>query len=80
MQNLLRQIRRNLRKPLIFGLCGAGGYLVAAIALGEVFLTVTERPPIVEQNPQSVLMLIDTKSCYNKASKDEEIKCPRKLT
>jgi len=26
------------------------------------------------------LPAIDTKSCYNKTSKDEEIKCPRKLT
>jgi hypothetical protein len=24
--------------------------------------------------------LLNTKSCYNKTSKDEEIKCPRKLT
>jgi Ca-activated chloride channel family protein len=74
MQNLLGQIRRNLRKPLIFGLCGAGGCLVAAIALGEVFLTVTERPPIVEQNPQSVVMLIDTSGSMNDDNKLQEAK------
>ena len=74
MQNLFGQIRRNLRKLLIFGLCGAGGCLVAAIALGEVFLTVTERPPIVEQNPQSVVMLIDTSGSMNDDNKLQEAK------
>jgi len=37
MQNLLRQLRRNRKKPLIFGLFGAAGCLVTEISLSEVY-------------------------------------------
>jgi Ca-activated chloride channel homolog len=74
MQNLLGQLRRNLRKPLIFGLCGAAGCLIAAIALGEVYLNATERPnPFSVRKPQTVLLLIDTSNSMEEDNRLEKV-------
>ena len=53
-------LKQKLRKPILFGTCGATGCLVAASVLGEIFLKLTQPPPLVQRQPQSVLLLIDT--------------------
>jgi hypothetical protein len=37
-------------------------------------------PQLSFRFPRLIAQMNDIKSCYNKTSKDEEIKCPRKLT
>ncbi|MDJ0742166.1 MAG: VWA domain-containing protein [Xenococcaceae cyanobacterium MO_167.B27] len=59
MNQLLRRLRRKLSKPLLFGLYGAIGCLIAALLLGELLLYLTKLPPTIEQSPQAVVLLID---------------------
>jgi Ca-activated chloride channel family protein len=59
MNQLLRRLRRKLSKPLLFGLYGAIGCLIAALLLGELLLFLTKLPPTIEQSPQAVVLLID---------------------
>jgi Ca-activated chloride channel homolog len=47
------------RKPLLFGLCGAIGCLLAALLLGEPLLYFTKLPPSTEKPSQAVAVLID---------------------
>lgn len=60
MQNLFRNLRQN--KPLLFGLYGAIGCLIAAILLGEPLLALTKLPPSppAQKAPQAIVLLIDT--------------------
>ncbi|MEB3827024.1 vWA domain-containing protein [Phormidium sp. CCY1219] len=58
--NLYRTFTEKLRKPLVFGLFGGTGCLVAATILGEVWLWLTHRPP--GREPQAVVLAIDTSS------------------
>ena len=51
---MIQQVRSKLRKPLLFGLCGAIGCLLMA-TVGEVFLELTKKSP-----SQDILMVIDT--------------------
>ncbi|MBC1239862.1 VWA domain-containing protein [Nostoc sp. 2RC] len=60
MQNLFRQLRAN--KPLLFGIYGAIGCLIAAILLGEPLLALTKLAPSSQQTPQAIVLLIDTSS------------------
>lgn len=59
MNQLLRKLRRKLSKPLLFGLYGATGCLVAALLLGELFLSLTKLPPAIVSSPQAIVLLID---------------------
>ena len=56
MTNLFQSLQKNLRKPLLFGVCGALGCLVAAAVFGEPFWELTKR----EKPSQTILLLIDT--------------------
>ncbi|MDK2409639.1 VWA domain-containing protein [Aphanizomenon sp. PH219] len=60
MQNIFRNLRQN--KPLLFGLYGAIGCLIAAILLGEPLLALTKLPPSppTQKAPQAIVLLIDT--------------------
>ena len=60
MQNIFRNLRQN--KPLLFGLYGAIGCLIAAILLGEPLLALTKLPPspATQKAPQAIVLLIDT--------------------
>jgi Ca-activated chloride channel family protein len=60
MVNLFRRLRRTASKPLLFGLYGALGCLIAALLLGEPLLALTKLPPSKEKIPQAVALLIDT--------------------
>lgn len=60
MGNLFRRLRRTASKPLLFGLYGALGCLIAALLLGETLLALTKLPPSTEKMPQAVALLIDT--------------------
>ena len=51
---MLSQWRSKIRKPLLFGLCGAIGCLITA-TVGEVFLELTKK-----NQSQAILMVIDT--------------------
>lgn len=76
MQNYrwLRQLQQKLKKPFLFGLCGAAGCLIAAIALGEVYLNATERPnPFSVKKPQTVLLLIDTSNSMKEDNRLEKV-------
>ncbi len=61
MQQLFRRLRRTFSKPILFGICGAIGCLLAALLLGEPLLLLTKVPvssPISQ--PQAIVMLIDS--------------------
>ncbi|MGK7872577.1 MAG: VWA domain-containing protein [Xenococcaceae cyanobacterium] len=72
-----QQLRQKLRKPILFGVCGATGCLAAAAALGELFLQVTQPPPIIERDPQMILLLIDTSGSME-GEKLQEVKAAAK--
>ena len=76
MLQLFRQISQKSSKPLLFGLCGAIGCLISSLA-GEAFLKVTYRPPTVQpstnQQPQAVVLLIDSSGSMN-GGKIREVK------
>lgn len=60
MRNLFTSLRAN--KPLLFGIYGAIGCLIAAIFLGEPLLALTRLAPSVQQTPQAIVLLIDASS------------------
>jgi Ca-activated chloride channel homolog len=49
MKQFLRKFLRAVSKPILFGLCGAGGCLIAAIA-GEIFLAFALPPPSIQMD------------------------------
>ena len=73
MNQLLRRLRRKLNKPLLFGLYGAIGCLIAALLLGELLLYITKLPPTIERSPQAVVLLIDCSGSMN-GDKLQEVK------
>jgi Ca-activated chloride channel homolog len=73
MHNLLKTLQKKLSKPILFGIYGAIGCLLAALLLGEPFLALTKLPPSVEIENQAIVLLIDTSSSMS-GSKIEEIK------
>ena len=62
MVNLLKQLRQKVSKPILFGIYGAVGCLVAALILGEVFLHLTKLPPSTQQTDRAVMLVIDSSS------------------
>ena len=60
MLTAIQQLATRYKKPLLFGICGGLGCLLAALILGEVFLHLTKLPPSVEKAPQAIALLIDT--------------------
>ncbi len=72
MVNWLK-LKQKLRKPILFGTCGATGCFVVALVLGEIFRKSTQPPPLVKGGSQAVLLLIDTSSSMT-GSKLEEVK------
>ncbi|AFZ50009.1 vWA domain-containing protein [Dactylococcopsis salina] len=73
MGNLFRRLRRTASKPLLFGLYGALGCLIAALLLGETLLALTKLPPSKEKIPQAVALLIDTSGSMDRG-KTREVK------
>lgn len=71
MQNLFSQLRQKLSKPILFGLYGAIGCLLAAILLGEPLLAITKLSPSVQQIPQAVALLIDSSGSMSGGKLDE---------
>ncbi|NET30019.1 vWA domain-containing protein [Okeania sp. SIO1I7] len=54
----LQNFTQKLPKPILFGIFGGAGCLIAAAIFGEIWLSVTRRPPKL----QAVVLLIDTSS------------------
>lgn len=53
-------ITKKIYKPLLFGVCGGAGCLLAALIFGEIWLYLTRRPPGFLTKPQAVVLLMDT--------------------
>ena len=53
-----QNLTKKLPKPILFGIFGGAGCLIAAAIFGEMWLSLTRRPP----QPQTVILLIDTSS------------------
>lgn len=68
---ILRKWRRNLTKPVLFGLYGAMGCLIASLLLGELFLYLTKLPPSLVKQPQAVVLLIDASGSMGNGKLDE---------
>jgi len=79
MGNLFRRLRRTASKPLLFGLYGALGCLIAALLLGEPLLALTKLPPSKEKIPQAVALLIDTSGSMNGGKLREVKEAARKF-
>lgn len=74
MTNLFRNLRQKFSKPVLFGIYGAVGCLIASVLLGEVFLAVTKLPPTnVQQANHAIVLLIDSSSSMG-GSKIDEVK------
>jgi Ca-activated chloride channel family protein len=71
MQTLFNQLRQKLSKPILFGLYGAMGCLLATILLGEPLLALTKLPPSIQQTPQAVVLLIDASGSMSDGKLDE---------
>jgi len=71
MQNIFRRLRQN--KPLLFGIYGAIGCLIAAIALGEPLLALTKLNTNWQKPPQAIVLLIDVSGSMA-GNKIDEIK------
>ena len=62
MIDLLKKLRQKASKPILFGIYGAVGCLIAALVLGEIFLALTKLPPSVRQTNHAVILVIDSSS------------------
>ena len=62
MVNLLKKLRQKVSKPILFGIYGAVGCLIAAIVLGEIFLALTKLPPSTQQTNHAIVLVIDSSS------------------
>ena len=71
MANVFRSLRRTFSKPVLFGIYGAIGCLLAAILLGEVFLALTKLPPPTPQTNHAIVLLIDSSSSMGDGKLDE---------
>lgn len=75
MANFFRNLRQKFSKPVLFGIYGAVGCLIAAVLLGEVFLAFTELPPSnVPQANHAIVLLIDSSSSMGGSGKLDEVK------
>ncbi|REJ51001.1 MAG: VWA domain-containing protein [Microcystis aeruginosa DA14] len=71
MIQTLRNLRRNVGKPLLFGFYGAIGCLIAALFLGEPLLYLTRLPPTIHKNTQEIVLLIDCSGSMDGSKLDE---------
>ena len=71
MANVFRSLRRTFSKPVLFGIYGAIGCLIAAVLLGEAFLALTKLPPSVQQTNHAIVLLIDSSSSMGGGKLDE---------
>ncbi len=71
MANVFRSLRRTFSKPVLLGIYGAIGCLLAAILLGEVFLALTRLPPPEPQTNHAIVLLIDSSSSMGDGKLDE---------
>ena len=79
MVSIWRKISQKIRKPLIFALWGAGGCLLASISIGELFLRVTNPSDLELEEPQTVVLLIDTSQSMGEGDKLDQVKTAAKL-
>jgi len=73
MLTTIQQLATRYKKPLLFGVYGGLGCLLAALLFGEVFLNLTQLPPSIEKTPQAIALLIDTSGSMG-GSKLAEVK------
>lgn len=71
MFNPFKLLQKKLSKPLLFGIYGALGCLLAAILLGEFFLSYTKLPPSIQLTNQAIVLLIDSSSSMSGGKLDE---------
>jgi Ca-activated chloride channel homolog len=75
MQNLFGSLRRKLSKPVLFGVYGALGCLIAALFLGEPLLWLTRLPPSVPTPvSQAIALVIDCSGSMNNENRIGEAK------
>jgi Ca-activated chloride channel family protein len=60
MNKLFKYLKRINNKPLLFGMYGALGCLIAALLFGELFLFLMAPPPITQPSAQALVLLIDS--------------------
>lgn len=61
MGSWLNRLKQQLGKPLLFGIYGAIGCLLAAVLLGEMWLALTRLPPTpATATTHAIVLLIDT--------------------
>ncbi|MDY7008306.1 MAG: vWA domain-containing protein [Cyanobacteriota bacterium] len=63
----LQNLTQKLPKPILFGIFGGAGCLIAAAIFGEIWLSLTRRPPQL----QAVVLLIDTSSSMGRGKLPE---------
>ncbi len=68
---LWSSLRQKFSKPVLFGIYGAIGCLIAAVLLGEAFLALTKLPPAVQQTNHAIVLLIDSSSSMGGGKLDE---------
>jgi Ca-activated chloride channel homolog len=75
MLRFFDRLRTRLSKPILFGLYGGLGCLLAAILLGEIFLYLTQLPPAPRSTTaQSIVLLMDTSDSMNQNNRISEVK------
>jgi Ca-activated chloride channel homolog len=62
------------RKPILFGIYGGLGCLLAAILMGEIFLYLTQLPPSLKPAEQSIVLLMDSSGSMNDNNRISEAK------
>jgi Ca-activated chloride channel homolog len=74
MLGFFDRLRTRLSKPILFGIYGGLGCLLAAILMGEIFLYLTQLPPSLKPAEQSIVLLMDTSSSMNDNNRISEAK------
>lgn len=74
MLKFFERLRTRLSKPILFGIYGGLGCLLAAILMGEIFLYLTQLPPSLKPTEQSIVLLMDTSSSMNDNNRISEAK------
>jgi Ca-activated chloride channel homolog len=74
MLRLFNRLRTKLSKPILFGIYGGLGCLLAAILMGETFLYLTQLPPSLKPVEQSIVLLMDTSRSMNDNNRITEAK------
>ena len=78
MISIFSKISKNLKKPVIFGLCGAVGSLLASSLFGELFLKITNPSSLKLEKAQTILLLIDTSQSMEEGGKLSQVKTAAK--